>query len=269
MYGKKIVSALLFLAVADVEINAYSHYGSYGGYGGYGGYGEEMELPEDPFESAPAPEFYHDDMDGTEVEFPEGLVFTHAVFHLHENDMDMTDFIASLPEGYEDYTPTGYVMKGEIYQDPMGTFDSVAVGLAHEDHSEGRIAGYSMEAPEGYRAWTFPMDLGWLKSGELDFSADPAWAESDPIIGEPAGHGFTWGQEMMEDDDGNTVWCIHNYNDNAADEWASGMYHFYYAEDSNGVNNGFEQDIMIDAIGAGASQLIAATTTATLLLALM
>ena len=34
MYGKKFVAAVLFLAVADIEVDAYGHYGGYGGYGG-------------------------------------------------------------------------------------------------------------------------------------------------------------------------------------------------------------------------------------------
>ena len=86
------------------------------------------------------------------------------------------------------------------------------------------------------------------------------------------GHGASWGQEMFVDDDGNNCWCIHSYNDNTSDEnWADGMYHFVYMEgtDTADYYTGFEQDIDIYAISAGAYQLVAATTTATLLLALM
>ena len=96
MYGQKFVAAFLFLAVADVEVNAYSHYGSYGGYGGY-----DVEDVEDDFESAPAPEGYHNGDNGTVVDFPvdsDSWDFSHAVFHLHENEDNLEDWAASVAD---------------------------------------------------------------------------------------------------------------------------------------------------------------------------
>ena len=86
------------------------------------------------------------------------------------------------------------------------------------------------------------------------------------------GHGASWGQSIDVYDDGSEVWCIHSYNDNTSDEnWGSGLYHFVYVEGTFDADyfTGFEQDIEIHAISAGAQQLVAATTTAALLLALM
>ena len=149
MYGKKFVAALLFLAVADVEINAYSHYG---GYGGYGGYGEEDGADGDyMFDPAPAPESNHADEDGTVVDFPsdfDGWDFYRAVFHLQDIDVDLTDFLDNLPEEYADYAPTDYVMKGKIYHSGAGTELQFGVGLAHESWEEGIFAMYDSEREE-------------------------------------------------------------------------------------------------------------------------
>ena len=151
MYGKKFVAALLFLAVADVDFLTVTAIApiatvvniSVGADSNY------------MFDPAPAPESYHADEDGTVVDFPsDGWDFYRAVFHLHEIDVDLTDFLDNLPEEYADYAPTDYVMKGEIYHNNDGAYKGIeiGVGLAHESWEEGILAGYDRDGdyrPEG------------------------------------------------------------------------------------------------------------------------
>ena len=105
-----------------------------------------------------------------------------------------------------------------------------------------------------------------------DYETYAEWVEAGEEATDPMGHGASWGQRIDVYDDGSEVWCIHSYNDNTSDEnWADGMYHFVYIEMTFDADyfTGFEQDIDIYAISAGAHQLVAATATATLVLALM
>lgn len=71
------------------------------------------------------------------------------------------------------------------------------------------------------------------------------------------------------------MWRIWSYNDDSTDEnWAEGTYNFFYSEatERTGYRTGFTQDIEITAYineSDSATALIAATTTATVLLTLM
>jgi len=64
---------------------------------------------------------------------------------------------------------------------------------------------------------------------------------------------------------------IYSYNDDASNEdWGEGSYNFYYVEGtlSTGYFTGFTQDIDIQ-LSAGAAQLVAAASTATMILAMI
>ena len=114
MYGKKFVAALLFLVVADVEINAYSHYGGYGGYGGYGDEGDDVDT--DTAIPAPSDDLYPTD-DGTVVEFPDDMAFYSATFCLHmidDEDEALIMWAESLPEEDLHFAPTDYVFRADL-----------------------------------------------------------------------------------------------------------------------------------------------------------
>ena len=87
MYGKRFIAALMFLTVAEVEVNAYSHYGGYGGYGGYGDYDEEDGFEAAGEEYIPSPDYYLDTDMAVEVPIPDmDLDITHAYFCLEMVD---------------------------------------------------------------------------------------------------------------------------------------------------------------------------------------
>ena len=132
-------------------------------------------------------------------------------------------------------------MRGEIYHNADGTDVQFGAGLAHESWTQGRLAYMDIQSgtPE-YKTFKYDADL----AKSANHAEKPSFLS--PPVTDPAGHGETWGQEMR-DDDGDKVWCIHNYNDDVSDDWSEGIYHFYYfeANESTGYYAGFEQDIDI------------------------
>ena len=110
---------------------------------------------------------------------------------------------------------------------------------------------------------TYYYDSSLADAAPMEYKPD--FLETDETT-DPMGSGDTFGQEY-----GVLKWSIYSYNDDASDEdWDTGSYHFYYVEGthSTGYYTGFTQDITLD-ISSGAAQLVAASATATLLLALM
>ena len=262
MYGKKLVAAVLFLTLEEVAADYY-------------GYGNEVTTEAAPvpdysdFETAPVPstDFAEGD-DGTTVEWPtdfDGWDFSSALLHLDAIDQEAIEqWAETVADKYKDYIPTDYVLQGEISHNKSGTDFEFGVGLALDSWSEGQLAYMDTSSGEPVFA-TYFYDVA--KADSANMSYKPEYLSNDPQT-DPQGHGNTWGQSYDAD---TGSWCIWSYNDDSTtDQWESGTYHFYYTEatTATGYYTGFTQDIEITAYD-GATQLLAATTTATLFFALI
>jgi hypothetical protein len=255
MYGKKFVAAVLFLAVADIEVDAYGHYGGYGGYGG------EVETAETAdFDPVPAPESSDD---GYTVDFPADgdWEFESAMISLCEIDSEEIDaWAADVPQDYTQYIPTDYVLEVRLYRTGSTDSDAYGVGLAHESMDEGLVAFMDETSGDAeFKSYLYDV----AASKDADFESRPDFYLDSDQTNDPEGLGNTWGQMLMDDE-----WCIYNYNDDASDDWDEGTYHFFYTEmsESMGTYSGFEQDIDV-SLPTRAQQLVAAMTAASLLLA--